>query len=388
MRLEIGRLRDRVALAGIICGLAALLLMMALAGLPAAGALPALTTTPSRTPSRFAHLPIIRYDFTPTPVTSPTPTVTATPPATPTDAPYSAAAALTITAGKAINASTFNPSSFVVANESLNGEQLVALRIDLTTAIFPDMVFDPSGAAGDTVAKDLVVDMRQGLTFEGHSYEASHDDGFDVLLLEFSSFDRGDRFEFSLDVDPTSIRGVNAPGPFESGSVGGLELVGATVTATFDDGTVLVNSAYRRDDPGAGGPDHSGAVAVLRPGLPEAPTIAIVGVATPAEVDAPAQVVRVEGPAGRPVVVLVVEGGLFSDGLPGGGFDLDPFEANSAITARAYPAVVGPAGMVDVPILLSRSLPAGGINYVTAVFDNHYGVKGATAAALALEWRD
>jgi len=250
------------------------------------------------------------------------------------------------------------------------------------------VVFDPFGAAGDTVAKDVDVDVRQGVTFEGHSYDGPHDGGFDALLLEFSGFDRGDRFEFSGDVDPTSIQGVGAPGPFESGSVGGLELVGATVTATFDDGTVLVNHAYRRADPGAGGPDHSGAVVVLRPDLPEAPGIAIVGVAAPAVVAAPAQVVRVSGPAGRPVVVLVVEGGLFTAGLPGGGFDLDPFEANSAITAREYPAVVGPAGTVDVPILLSRSLPAGGINYVTAVFDNHYGVKGATAAALALEWGD
>ena len=386
MRLEIGRLRDWVALIGVICGLAALLLIIALAGLPAAGALPALTMTPSRTPSSFAHLPIIRYDFTATPVNSPTPTVTATPPPTPTDTPFSAAAALTITAGKAINASTFNPSSFVVANNSINGEELVSLRIDLTTTIFPDMVFDPFGAAGDTVAKDVDVDVCQGLTFEGHSYEDPHDGGFDVLLLEFSGFGRGDRFEFSLDVDPTSIQGVGAPGPFESGSVGGLELVGATVTATFDDGTVLVNRAYRRDDPGAGGPDHSGAVVVLRPGLPEAPLITIAGVAAPAVVDSPHQVVRVSGPAGRPVVVLVVEGGLFTDGLPGGGFDLDPFEANSAITAREYPAVVGSGGTVDVPILLSRSLPAGGINSITAVFDNHYGVKGATAAALALEW--
>ena len=381
MGLAIGRLRNWVWLAGLTCGLAALLLIGALAGLPAAGALPALTATPSRTPSSFAHLPFVRYDFTPTPI------VTEPPPPTPTDTPFSAAAALTITAGKAINASTFNPSSFVVANESVNGEKLVSLRIDLTTSIFPDMVFDPFGVAGDTVAKDVDVDVRQGMTFEGHSYEAPHDGGYDVLLLQFSGFDRGDRFEFSLDVDPTSIQGVGAPGPFESGSVGGLELVGATITATFDDGTVLANQVYRRDDPGAGDPDHSGAVAVLRPGLPEAPSIAIVGVAAPAVVDAPAQVVRVNGPAGRPVVVLVVEGGLFTDGLPGGGFDLDPFEANSAITARAYPAVVGPSGAVDVPILLSRSLPAGGINYITAVFDNHYGVKGATAAALALEWR-
>jgi hypothetical protein len=81
----------------------------------------------------------------------------------------------------------------------------------------------------------------------------------------------------------------------------------------------------------------------------------------------------------------VVEGGLFTEGLPGGGFDLDPFEANSAITTREYAAVVGPGGTVDVPVQLSHTLPDGGLNYITAVFDDHYGRRGLVAAPLVLE---
>jgi hypothetical protein len=348
--------------------------LVVLAGLPAAGrALPDVTTTPSVTPSDVVHLPIIRYDASPTP------------PATSTAAPYSAAAALTITPFKDILASTFNTGSFVVENESLGGERLTELRIDLSTAVFPDMVFDPFGAAGDTVAKDLTVDIRQGLSFDGRVFENPHDGGFDVLILRFRDFDRGDRFEFSIDVDPTSITGVAAPGPAQSGSVGGLELVGATVTATFDDGAVLVNQAYRLDAAGTAGPNHSGAVARLRPGLPERPGLAIAGVAAPTTVAAPEQIARVSGPVGRPVVVLVIEGGLFTEGLPGGGFDLDPFEANSAIIAREYPSIIGPAGLVEIPIVLSRSVTEGGINIITAVFDNHYGVRGLAADPLVLE---
>ena len=370
------------------CALVVLILagVLALAGWPATGrALPDLTATPSQTPDALAHLPMIAYGVTATPTITPSPTATATPPPTPTPAAYSAAASVTITRFKAINASTFNTGSFIVANESRDGQYLTELRIDLSTAIFPDMVFDPHGQAGDTVAKDVKVDVEVGLNFIGHTYEQPHDDGFDVLILKFSDFYRGDRFEFSVDVDPTSIRGVSAPGPFESGSVGGLELVGATITATFDDGTVLVNDAFRMADPGSAGTDHSGAVAVLRAGGPERPVIELVGGSSPAVVSQPNQTVRVHGPVGRPVIVLVAEGGLFTEGLPGGGFDIDPFESNSAITTREYTAIIGPAGTVDVPIVLSRVLPDGGLNHVTAVFDDHYGRRGLVAAPLVLE---
>lgn len=327
----------------------------------------------SVTPSEFVHLPLVQYDSSPTP------------PPTPTNAPYSAAASLLITPFTDILASTYNTGSFVVANNSLNGERLMEMRIDLRTAIFPDMVFDPYGAAGDTVAKDVVVDLREGLGFDGHAYESPHGGGFDVLVLKFRNFDRGDQFAFSVDVDPTSITGVGAPGPFHTGSVGGLELVGATITATFDNGATLVNQAWRMADGGGGGGSHSGAVAILRPGLPQRPSLAAVGVAPPAVVGSPDQTVRVSGSFGQKVVVVVVEGGLFTDGVPGGGVDLDPFEANTALAVREYRATIGPDGVSDIPIVLSRSRPEGGINIITAVFDNQYVVMGMGAAPLVLE---
>jgi len=358
-----------------VLAVAALLVaLVTLMGLPAgSGASPDLTPTPSATPGYRAHLPLVRYDFTPTPI--PTPTRT----------PYSAAAALFITPFRAINASTFNPSAFVVANDSLGGERLTELRIDLSTAVFPDMVFDPYGAAGDTVAKDLTVDVRQGMGLQDYSYQQPHDGGFDVLVLRFSGFDRGDRFEFSVDVDPTSITGVGAPGPAESGSVGGLELVGATITATFDSGLIVANQVYRMADAGNAGSAHSGALAVLRLGVPPRPVVQIPGVPTPAVVNSPGQTVRVAGPAGSPVTVLVVEGGLFTQGLPNGGFDLDPFEANNAVTVREYAAIVGLMGFVDVPIQLTRTTPESGINLISAVFDDHYGLKGLVAEPVVLQ---
>lgn len=331
---------------------------------------PALTQAQSE---EKVHLPLIRFDPSPTPAV------------TPTAPPLTHAATLHITPFKAINASTFNANSFVVGNQSANGARLTEMRIDLSTAIFPAMVFDPFGTGGDTVAKDLSVDLKVGLNLNGHRYENPNGGGFDVLILEFGGFDPGDQFEFSVDVDPTSIKGSGAPGPGESGSVGGLELVGATVTVTFDTGEILINQVWRMADRGPQGPNHSGAVAVLRGGLPPRPQIEIAGIVPPAIVGNPGQTVRVTGPAGQPVTVLVVEGGLFVEGLPGGGFNVQPFDANNALVAREYDGVVGPDGWVDIPVSLSRTMPEGGINHISAAFDNYYGVKGLVAAPLVLE---
>ena len=359
---------------------AALLGAALLVALPAgSGAAPDLTVTPSVTPRYRVNLPHIRYDL------APTATATPTLPPTPLPPTYSASAALTITRFKPLNASTFNNSSLIVSNDSLHGEKLTELRIDLSTALLPDVVFDPQGQAGDAVAKDLTEDVRQGTGLASHSFEGAHDGGYRVLILRYNGFDRGDRSELSIDIDPTSIKGASAPGPAESGSVGGLELVGATVTAKFDTGASYTGQVYRLPEAGTGGATHSGAVVVLREGLPPRPAITVLGVQPPALVSQAAQTVRVVGPPGRPVTVLVVESGLFLEGVPNGGFDIDPFEANSAVDVREYQAVVGNSGVVDVPIALSKQNAESGIHAITAVFDNHYGLKGLVATPLIVE---
>jgi hypothetical protein len=319
--------------------------------------------------TRTAHLPIIRTDPSPTP------------PSTPTRTPYAAAGVLQVTPFKPMNASTFNTGSFVLENTSLGNERLTSLRIDFSTTIFPKMVFDPEGTAGDYVAKDVEIDQRVGVGSPAHRFEEPNDGGYDVLVMEFQGFDRGDFIAFSVDVDPTSIKGSSAPGPGESGSVSGLELVGATVTLTFDNGSVLTGQLSRMPDSG----NVAGSFADLRDGLAPRPSIEIVGVAAPAVVDSADQVVRVSGPALQPVTVMVVEAGLFTEGVPNGGHNLEPFDANNALTYREYDAYVGANGTVEVPVVLSRSGAPGGINIITAVFDNHYGQKGLVAAPLVLE---
>lgn len=326
--------------------------------------------------TRVSLLPIIQTAVTETP--SPT----STPPPTPTAAPYSTAGVLFVTRNSQMNASTFNTGSFVIVNSSLGSERLTQLRIDLSTAIFPKMVFDPEGLAGDTVAKDVVIDHREGVDDVNRHFEGPHDDGFDVLVLDFTYFDSGDFVAFSVDVDPTSIRGVGAPGPAESGSVSGIELVGATITMTFDNGAVLAGQLWRMPDPG----NDAGAYVDLRSsGQPAAPTLAIVGQSAPAVVAVPNQVARVSGPVGQPVMVTVIEGGMFTEGVPGGGHNVQPFDANNALVYREYTAIVGPDGTADVPIALSRNGIYAGINVITAAYDDHYGRKGLVAAPVVLQ---
>jgi hypothetical protein len=316
------------------------------------------------------YLPVAMYDAAPTPI--PTPTVT----------PHAEAAAFYITPAQGLNASTFNTGAFTLDNQSLNGQRLVRARIDLSTAVFMDMVFDPFGVAGDVVAKDLAVDGKAGISYLGRTYEAEHDGGYDVLVLDFANFDPGESFIFSVDVDPTTIRGTGAPGPGESGSVCGLELTGATITVTYENGVTLSNEVFHlpRD-----GQVNCGAWAQLRAGQPPEPGISVIAASPPAVVGAANQVVRVSGPAGYPVVVAVLEGAQYLQGLPGGGYDVDPFEANSVITMREYPGTIGPGGTVDIPVVLSRSGPEAGYNLITAVLDNHYGLRGPAAGVIVLE---
>ncbi|MEL6166425.1 MAG: hypothetical protein AAFR37_22675 [Cyanobacteria bacterium J06628_3] len=136
--------------------------------------------------------------------------------------------------GSTINNSTYLGSSFVITNNSTNGEKIEKVTIDLSTSIFPDLVFDPNGVAGDPVGKGFTPDKLGGTGLVKGNFIKLHDDGYDALEIYFDDFDPGETFTFSADVDPTSVRGLPQPGPQDSGSVSGLELIGSEVTVTFD----------------------------------------------------------------------------------------------------------------------------------------------------------
>jgi hypothetical protein len=165
--------------------------------------------------------------------------------------------------------------------------------------------------------------------------------------------------------------------------VSGLELTGATVTMTFSDLSVLSGSCFRV--PGSDG----SCTATLSSNRPAAPGLVLLGApASPATVVTPAQTARVTGPANAQVVLLQVEAGLFTAGLPAGGFDIDSYEANSAILVTEYDATIGLSGSVDIPVTLTRTSADGGLNHLVAVVRNSTGVTGGLSPLTLLDYDD
>jgi len=260
-------------------------------------------------------------------------------------------------------ASTFDSGSFVIDNNSAAGQMITSITFDLSSAILMDVVFDPNGNAGDLVGKPFTPDS--GSTETGlisNQFLTPHDGGFDGLTISFNDFDPGEQFTFSLDIDPTSIQGAASPGPANSGSISGFELTGATVTIQFDDGSQLTSELFAA--PGS----SVASQALLQPELLTAPVIELVGVPTvPSVLATAAQTLRITGAPNANVRLLHVEGALHLAGVPGGGFDVDPFEFNKAVQFLDQTLNLGPTGTIDIPITLFDSLPEGGLNYLAAV---------------------
>jgi hypothetical protein len=204
-----------------------------------------------------------------------------------------------------------------------------------------------------------------------------------MLDVRFSDFDPGDSFSFSVDVDPSTIQGVGAPGPHDTGSVSGLEIAGARVTLYFSDGTMRSGNLFQIPN------SSTGSEVILSAGQHDAPGIQVLGVPTPTTVSNAAQTIRVSGPPGATAALLQVEGGTFTSGVPGGGFDVDPFEANTILQVQEHSVTIGGTGFVDVPVTLMRtndSSGATGINVFTAVITDGSGPAGQTSPNVILQF--
>ena len=300
----------------------------------------------------------------------------------------SAQATVAISEGAtSINASTHSSQSFSIQNTSQNGETITSVRFDLAGALLPDLVFDPDGTAGDLAAKGFTVDTDPGVGLTGHTYEDPHngvdgDDGYDALSVDFTDFDTGETFEFSIDIDPNSIKGATDPSPGESGSVSGLELSGAAVTVTFDDGTTHTVQPFQTPSSVAASSN------IVRNAPPSQPTLEVAsGLSTPATVTEADHTIRVGGPADSEVTLLHVEAGQFTDGVLDGGYNLDPYDANSVVQVNTYTATIPATGYADIPVTLQKSIAEGGYNSFLAVLrDPADGMTGPAAGPLVLKF--
>ena len=52
--------------------------------------------------------------------------------------------------------------------------------------------------------------------------------------------------------------------------------------------------------------------------------------------------------------------------MPNGGYDIDPYEANKAISVAQQAFTIGSGGFVDVPVTLTKSHAEGGLNQIVA----------------------
>ena len=289
-----------------------------------------------------------------------------------------------------INASTFSSGSFEVENLSNAAEQIVRVELDLSTAILPDLVFDPSDGtpAGDLTTKSFTPDFGDTSTgLQTHSFSLENEDGYFGLEILFDAFDANDNpsgtdFSFSIDTDPTSIQGSGSPGPSGSGSVSGLELSGTTVTVEFDDGTILTARTFAIEG------SQSASEVILESARPSAPSLSLLGLSAPTTVVQASQTVRIQGTPGADVALLLVEGALFTQDVPGGGFDLEPFESNAAIKVLELQATLDTIGAVDIPVTLTRSQAEGGINILIAVEIDAQGATSDPSNIATVEYDD
>ncbi|MEM9884148.1 MAG: hypothetical protein AAF800_14640 [Planctomycetota bacterium] len=140
--------------------------------------------------------------------------------------------------------------------ENTGGRDIVAFELDVSTALYPDCVFDPEGKAGDNVAKPLQINtpgdtgVLDPANAPGPAYVGEGGDrGYRTLRLYFSpvvddGFNPGESVGFSIDMDPNSVAGTRKrpldQGAFpkwDVGGVSGAELIGSRFTVTFDDDT-------------------------------------------------------------------------------------------------------------------------------------------------------
>ncbi|MCW1923658.1 malectin domain-containing carbohydrate-binding protein [Luteolibacter arcticus] len=301
-----------------------------------------------------------------------------------------AAARLTINSGSGSieNSSTNTGGSFQLENLSTSGEKILSARIDLSTAMLPDVVFDPAGTAGDPDGKAFEQDSFNGTGTPTHAFESPHDgigseDGYDALRVNFGagvSFGPGKKMTFSADIDPTNVKGAPGPGPDHAASVSGLELIGATITVTFDDDTTRVVRM-------GGVPGHSNknlmSQGVLSASNLATPVISVTGKASPFTLNAN-PTVRVTGPAGASARLCVAHSELH---LPvDGGYDVDPYESNKVVVFDPKSVTIGAGGFVDFPLTLAHASAPDGIKLLSAILVDGSGNRSSCSNIITIDY--
>lgn len=313
-------------------------------------------------------------------------------------------ATVQVTPGDDVEASTYGNNSFIISNTG--DDDILNIKINTASGYMMDVVFDPVGTAGDSVAKCLTSGdagnsaSAVGLTVPGNGgsdsadcisiFEQPHNgvnnaEGFDVLNLSFTDFNPGESYSFGVDMDPTTIKGDLSSG--DAGSISGFELIGATISIEFASGVVYTTSLY--DEGSLGG---SKAIVNSVSNSLVAPSILIDGSATSRVATQASQVVQVTGEPNAMVSLLRVDGRLHIDaGNPSIGYDIDLFEANEAMVKELYTAQLDASGIANIPVVLTETsgapgTPNGGLNHFIAVVTGDGDTNSIASNTIVLDY--
>jgi|GEM_PF-5858450 len=268
------------------------------------------------------------------------------------------------TGGGLPTSSSFN-GGLVISNNSTSGINISSVSIDLSTAVFPNMVFDPVGSAGDNTAACFQIlstsggdgDVGLAPPLEGNGGSGSDPDciapfsnenvagsmGYDVMTLDFNDFETGESINIKVDIDPTSIQGFSSAG--NAGAVAGSELIGSTVTVSYSDGSISTRQLYQKVNSITMSENYFNTSDAC-----DAPLLVIGGQTGSFSSSMTAQTATITGTPGDNVELLIY-GTTLEDVVSA--FPSDPYEMNKAESIQKYSGVIDATGSLDILINLT-----------------------------------
>ena len=304
------------------------------------------------------------------------------------EAPSNAQAFVEVDTG-GINGSTYG-GGFLIRNDSATGEQITNVTFNTRSAVLPKVLFDPDDGtpAGDDAYKGFTPTNGSGGTtgVTDHEFIDAYDAGYYGLTIDFNDFAPGEQLTFAVDMDPISIQGEEDDPPSKSGSITGLEMSGTLVTVTYNTGETRTVELYRKQPDSVGGSNN-----IVRPNIPSAPSIDMVGADTQTVLSDAAQTVVVQtGELQSDVKLLQLESGMFVSDLEGpnapDGYDVDPWDTNSVIGVYEYEGNTSNGSSIEFPVTLVRNNVEAGYNIFVAVKVDDDGATSPLSNLIIVEY--